>query len=141
MATNTPGTTARHNAQFMVSFARFVVNYNDPGISAGNLKQWLPAGAVIIGTDVNVVTAFNAGTTNVLSVGVEATTFADVATSAAIAPGTVGLKQNIAPTAAGLASVPLAADSQLGVLYTQTGTAATAGQAIVIVKFVENIDM
>ena len=141
MATNPPGTTARHNAQFVTSFARFVVNYNDPGISAGNLKQWLPAGAVILRTSVNVVTAFNAGTTNVLSVGIEPTTFADIAASASIIPGTVGLKVNIEPTAAGLASVPLAADSQLGVLYTQTGTPATAGQAVVIVEFIENIDM
>jgi len=139
MATGTKGTTARKNAAQMVHYLRFIVNYNDTGIGTGVGKQTLPAGAVIIGTDVNVITAFNAGTTNPLTVGIEATTYANIAASASTAAGSTGLKQNIAPT--GTALVPLAADSQVFVMYAQTGTAATAGQAVVIVKYIPNNDL
>ena len=137
MATNTPGTTARKNVEQQVGYLRFPVNWNDaPGI---NMKQWLPAGAVLIGTDVQIVTPFNAATTNVLSVGYEATTAANIVTSAQAVAGTAGLKQNLPPN--GVALLPLAADVQVGALYTQTGGAATAGQAIVIVKYIPNNDL
>lgn len=139
MATGTPGSTARRNTTQQVGYLRFTINWNDLPQAAVNMKQWLPAGALLIGTDVNIVTAFNAGTTNVLSVGIEPTTFADIVTSAQAVAGTPGLKQNLAPT--GLALVPLAADSQVGVLFTQTGTPATAGQAIVVIKYIPNNDL
>lgn len=139
MATGTAATTARQSAEQQVHYLRFTVNWNDTGIATGNGKQWLPKGAVLIGTDVNIVTAFNAATTNVLSVGIEASTYANIATSAQTISGTTGLKQNLAPT--GTALVPLAADSQVFALYTQTGTAATAGQAVVIVKYIPNNDL
>jgi len=139
MATGTPGSTARKNTSQQVGYIRFTVNWNDLPAAAAQMKQWLPAGAVLIGTDVNIVTAFNAGTTNVLSVGIEPNTFANIITSAQAVAGTPGLKANLPPTGAAL--VPLAADSQVGVLYTQTGTAATAGQAIVVVKYIPNNDL
>lgn len=139
MATGTAATTARQSAEQQVHYLRFTVNWNDTGIATGNGKQYLPKGAVLVGTDVNIVTAFNAATTNVLSVGIEASTFANIATSAQTISQTTGLKQNLAPT--GTALVPLAADSQVFALYTQTGTAATAGQAVVIVKYIPNNDI
>ncbi|SRR5258708_33339595 len=139
MTTGTLGSTARRNTSQQVGYLRFTVNWNDAGIATGANKQWLPAGAVIIGTDVNVTTAFNAATTNVLSVGIEASTYANIAASASVLAGATGLKQNIVPT--GTALVDLAADSQVFALYTQTGAAATAGRAIVIVKYVPNNDL
>lgn len=139
MTTGTPGSTARRNTSQQVGYLRFTVNWNDLPAAAAQMKQWLPAGAVIIGTDVNVTTAFNAGTTNVLSVGFEPTTFTNIVTTAQAVAGTLGLKANLPPT--GLALVDLAADQQVGVLYTQTGTAATAGRAIVIIKYVPNNDL
>jgi hypothetical protein len=140
MATGTAATTARQSAEQQVHYLRFTVNWNDTGIATGNGKQYLPKGAVIIGTDVNIVTtAFNAATTNVLSIGTEASTYTNIVTTAQAIAGTTGLKQNLAPT--GLALVPLAADSQVFALYTQTGTAATAGQAVVIVKYIPNNDI
>jgi hypothetical protein len=63
----------------------------------------------------------------------------NIATSAQTISGTTGLKQNLAPT--GTALVPLAADSQVFALYTQTGTAASAGVAVVIVKYIPNNDI
>ena len=138
MTTGIPGSTARRNTSQQVGYARFTVNFNDPNVANGDTKQWLPAGALIIGTDVQVVTPFNAATTNVLSVGLGASN-ANVVAGGAAAPGAVALTQNIAPTGAALG--PLAADSQLNVTYTQTGAAATAGQAIVVVKFIPNNDL
>jgi hypothetical protein len=139
MATGTAATTARQSAEQQVHYLRFTVNWNDANIGTGAGKQWLPKGAVIIGTDVNVVTAFNAGTTNPLTVGIEATTYANIAAAASTLSGATGLKQNIAPT--GTSLVPLAADSQVFAMYAQTGTAATAGQAVVIVKYIPNNDI
>lgn len=138
MATNTAGSVARNDYSQDVQTIRFKVNFNDAGIATGNAKQTIPAGALILGTDVFVTTAFNAATTNVLSVGTEATTYTNLVTTAQAVAGTTGLKQNLIPT--GLALVPLAADSQVFALFTQTGTAATTGVAYVVVKYVLNND-
>lgn len=139
MATGTAATTARQAAEQQVHYLRFTVNYNDTGIATGNGKQYLPRGAVIIGTDVVVTTAFNAATTNVLSIGTEASTYTNIVTTAQAIAGTAGLKANLAPT--GLALGPLAADAQVFALYTQTGTAATAGVAVIVVKYIPNNDL
>jgi hypothetical protein len=139
MATGTAATTARQSAEQQVHYLRFTVNYNDAGIATGNGKQYLPKGAVIIGTDVVVTTAFNAGTTNVLSIGTEASTYTNIVTTAQAVAGTPGLKANLAPT--GLALGPLAADAQVFALYTQTGTVASAGVAVVVIKYIPNNDL
>ncbi len=138
MTTGLPGSTARRNSSQQVGYLRFTVNYNDTNIAAGNGKQWLPAGAVITDTTVYIGTAFNAGTTNALTVGV-AGVANNIVASGSVAPGTVGQTLNILPTGAALG--PLAADSQVTVTYTQTGTAATAGQAIVMIKSIPNNDL
>ncbi|WP_050384577.1 hypothetical protein [Bradyrhizobium pachyrhizi] len=139
MATGTRGTTARKNALQLVHYLRIAVNFNDAGIAAGVGKQVLPAGAVIIGTDVNIVTAFNAATTNVLTVGSAAGANADIVAGADVTESATGLTQNIKPTGAML--VPLAADTQVFAQFTQTGAAATAGKAIVIIKYVPDNDL
>jgi hypothetical protein len=138
MATGTQGSTARRNSSQQVGYLRFTVNYNDVNIANGNNKQWLPAGAIITDTSVMVATGFNAGTTNVLTVGLAGSANTIVA-SGQVTPGTPGLTNGIAPT--GNALGPLAADSQVNVTYTQTGGAATAGQAIVIIKYIPNNDL
>jgi hypothetical protein len=138
MTTGIPGSTARKNTTQQVGYLRFTVNFGDTGISAGVNKQWLPAGAIITDTSVMIATAFNAGTTNVLSVGLGASNNTIVA-AGAVAPGTVGLTNAIVPS--GNALGPLVADSQVNVTYTQTGAAATAGQAIVIIKYIPNNDL
>ena len=68
MTTGTPGSTARKNTSQQVGYLRFAINFNDNGIAAGVNKQWLPAGAIITDTSVYVGPAFNAGTTNVITV-------------------------------------------------------------------------
>lgn len=138
MTTGTPGSTARRNSSQQVGYLRFTVNFNDVGIASGVNKQWLPAGAVITDTSVYVGAAFNAGTTNVITVGLGGSANTIVA-SGQVTPGSTGLTNAIAPT--GNALGPLASDLQVNVTYTQTGTAATAGQAIVMIKYIPNNDL
>lgn len=139
MTTGTPGSTARQNSTQQLHYLRFTVNYNDNGVASGVGKQWLPKGALIISTDVYIGTAFNAGTTNVLTVGTEASTYANIVSAAAVNEGATGLTTGIAPTGAALG--PLAADAQVFAMFAQTGTAASAGQAIVVIKYVPNNDL
>lgn len=128
----------RQMALQVVHTLRFDVNYNDAGIAAGVGKQWLPKGAIVIGTDIMCSTAFNAGITNVLTVGTNTPTD-DNLIAAADFNEAAGLTQNIKPTGAALGK--LAADAQVFAKYTQTGGAATAGAATVIVKYVVNNDL
>ena len=77
-----------------------------------------------------IQTAFNAASTNVLILG---TTDDDdgFVTSSNAAAGTAGLK---AGTGA-ILGTPLAANRVVYAKYTQTGTAATAGKATLVVEF------
>ena len=87
--------------------------------------------AIPLRAGVRIEEAFNAGTTNVLEIGTEADADALV-TDTNAAAGTVGTK---AGTGAGL-GIPLAADTVFYASYTQTGTAATEGEAIAWVEFI-----
>lgn len=129
--------TARKNALQLVHYLRFKVNFNDAASGVATLKQWLPKGAIVIGTDVMVSQGFNAATTNVLSVG----TVGDSATTIvnALSVTAAGLTQNAAPSGAALQ--PLAADKQVQVTYSQTGAAASAGAAYVVVKYIPDNDL
>jgi len=104
------------------------INYNvaDPyTVSMGIL----PAGAELVATIVDVQTAFNAGTTNVLVVGTSGDDDAYVAAG------------DVDETSAGVTIVSgksksVSADTEVFVKYTQTGTAATAGKAVVTMLYV-----
>ncbi len=139
MATGTLATISRKNALQVVHTARFKMTFNEAGVATGvGTGIWLPQGALIKGTDVWITTAFNAATTNVLSIGTEASTYTNLATNAQTISGTPGVKKELIAT--GLAIVPLAADSQIFYLYTQSGTAATAGAGYAVVYFVLDND-
>lgn len=92
----------------------------------------IPAGSFVHAVIVNIETAFNAATTNVITVGTTASV-AGLAQNAGVAAGVAGLKSGL------LGSPQLngntATDMQVMVFYSQTGTAATAGVADVIVSF------
>jgi hypothetical protein len=96
--------------------------------------------------DAQVVTAFNAGTTNPITVGVTAASSNEIVASG-ITSGTTGIYH--LTTAAGLGNVitnnttyqtALNGAVPVYVKYAPTGTAATAGQAIIIIAFVKNND-
>lgn len=139
MATNRMWLNAvRHPEDVGIAYLRRTVTFDTPfadkpgvtpvsGVPIGALE----AGAIPLGCDVAIETAFNAGTTNVLVVG----SLADddgFATTAATIPGTTGLKQNLAGA---LSGIPLASDTVVFVKFTQTGTAATTGKAHIVMKF------
>jgi hypothetical protein len=139
MTTGTAGSTARQNSQQQIHYLRFAVNYNDAGIASGVGKQWLPKGALIVGADVYIGTAFNASTTNVLTVGTNATSYNNIVAAADADETTVALTKGIKPT--GIALGPLAADAQVFAMYAQTGTAATTGSAVVVISYIPNNDL
>jgi hypothetical protein len=109
-----------------------VVSFDTAGVATGIQIGTLPAGAIIVRTGVQVTTVFNAATTNVLTVGIAGTIDA-LMTSATAAAGTAGHKNQGGP--ASTLATPIAADTPVFVRYTQTGTAATAGRAVVLVEF------
>ena len=86
--------------------------------------------AIPLRSGVTVLTVFNSGTTQVLTIGTTADDDALI-TSANAAAGTAGTK---AGTGAALGQ-PLAADTIFYAKFTQTGTAATTGRAIAWVEF------
>jgi hypothetical protein len=88
----------------------------------------VPAGGVVMRVWAEILTAFNAGTTNVLKVGVTGTTGKYMDT-ADIAEGTPGVSDAFGPFAAEAAAVTVKA------FFTQTGTAATTGKARVYVEY------
>lgn len=124
-----PGIARQLHTQ-QVHYFRKRVNYNDVGIAAGVAFGTLPAGAMIVAQNVRVSTAFNAGTTNALNVGTTAggtQLFTDAATAGARSPT--------------IANLSFATDTDLFVQYAQTGTAASAGVADIVIGFVPNNDL
>jgi hypothetical protein len=121
-----------------VHYLRFDVNYNDTSVSTGILKGTLPAGAIITSSSVLITTAFNAGTTNVLTVGGNSSSYNDIVASGDVDETATGITNAIKPTSSSLGK--LAADRDIYVMYAQTGTAASAGAATVIIHFIVNND-
>jgi len=109
-----------------------LINYSDADASTGRLLGYLPPNSVLVRIYTVIQTAFNAGTTNTLSVGKTATGTDYVSGTAA---GSV-----TAPTAATLTAAncynPTTGDQAIYASYAQSGTAASAGVALVVVEYV-----
>lgn len=135
MATNTAGVDTRLMHWHGVHFMRKTVNYNDTDIASGvGFKHYLPSGARVLFTNVVIKTAFNAGTTNVLTVGQNAS-YNDFVASGDVDEASTGSNMVLRG-----ADVNISADVRPFIKYTQTGTAATAGVAEVIIVYVPNMD-
>ena len=104
------------------------VAFNDTGVAPGKELKKLPNNAYITRAVAVVTTAFNAGTTNVLTVGTNDDCDNILGTSD-ITEGTAGTysKQTFVEAAKG---------AKIKAKYTQTGTDATAGVADVYIFFV-----
>jgi hypothetical protein len=136
MATNTAGTSARRDPRNVTNTLRLTINYNDVGVSTGiAFANYLPQGAFITGAFVEVVTAFNAGTTNVITVGTVAGSVADVVASGVVTGGTPGVYWPASGNTTMGRKVAAAGDVQILAKYAQTGTAATTGQAVIVIEF------
>jgi hypothetical protein len=107
------------------------VNFGDAGISTGNKGGTLPKGARILDVIVEIITAFNAGTTNVLTVGTNASINNIV--NAASVDETVVASTRVDIGIGG--SIARAADIDVSAKYTQSGAAATAGKAEITIAY------
>lgn len=133
----------------VVQTFRKTVNFNDANISSGVKFGALPQGAYIISVRCFVTTAFNAATTNSLTIGTTATG-SDVLAAGTTAgtncvAGTAG--EQAITAAAGLGVTPFVGTPtgsnggfDLYARYTQTGTAATAGKVTFIINYVPDND-
>ncbi len=117
-----------------VHYLRKTVRYSD-GASAVVTIGTLPAGALVIDGAVHVTTAFNAGTNNNIDVGIAAD--ADGFASA-LAMTSAGRKQF--DDMATSDDMYMAAETDVIATLGLTGTAASAGVAIVWVAFIVNND-
>jgi hypothetical protein len=133
MTTGVLGTAARQDPRQVTNTLKKTVNFNDTAISAGiGFDNYLPQGAFITSVLVEVVTAFNAATTNVLTVGTVSTAYNNIVAAGDVnlaATGVYQINRGLGRSLAAAASVLPVAE------YTQTGTAATAGQAIILIEF------
>ena len=141
MATNVDlrGLSARQDPRNVVNTMRKTVNFGDAGISSGVLigPDALPQGAFITNVMVEIVTAFNAGTTNTLTVGTNSTSFNNIVSSADLTGnGTNNLSAQVSQVTRGFGrSLASSADTQVSIKYVQTGTAATTGQAVIVIEY------
>lgn len=128
------GSQARVFHHQLTHFVRGQVGFNTAGVAGGIRIGILPSGARILRTHVIVEAAFNAATTNVLTVGNRSVADAYV-NAGAVNEGATGLTTVPPP---GVTSV-CTADTEILVAFAQTGTAATTGVATVIVEYVPNL--
>jgi hypothetical protein len=141
MATNQPGSTARQDPRNVSNTIRALFNYNDAGLSAGVLIGVLPLGAFIMGWTCEIITAFNAGTTNPITVGGNASAYNNIMQAADNTPGAPGVY--VDPVTVGPPSlrprtgrsVASAGDIAIYLKYAPTGAAATTGQGVFVLEF------
>jgi len=138
MATGTAGTQARQFDWQAEHYLRKTINYNDSGIGTVDTVKVdiLPANAFISRVLVRVGTAFNAATTNVLTVGTNAGSDNNLVAANDVDESTT----NTTDVTRGV-GLSITADTTVYVRYTQTGTAASAGVATIIVFYVPNNDL
>lgn len=109
------------------------VQYNTPGIASGvAFDNSLPQGAVIIDVLVEIIAAFNAGTTNVLTVGTNASTYNNLVAAGDVneaAVATTRVERGIG------GSILRSADLTPKIAFAETGTAATTGDAEVTIVY------
>jgi len=127
------GQPARDISFGVVQYITKVVAFNTLGVGTADTVKvgTLPSGAQIVKSIVRVTAAFNAATTNVLTVGTSAGSDADIVSAADLDESTIG-------TTVGTRGCDLAisADTAIYTKYTQTGTAATTGSAVITILYV-----
>lgn len=116
-----------------VHYLRKTISLGDLNITTGIKVGTVPASARIIDCVVVIDTVFNAGTTNVFTVGTSAGSNADIAASGDVTEGSVGANRSTIGS-----KLAFASDTDIFAQYTQTGTAATTGKAEVMIAYCPN---
>jgi hypothetical protein len=119
-----------------VSYVGGTIAYNSADASAHPLAARIPAGAMIVSVHVKVATAFNAGTSNTLTIGTNATSYNDLVAAGDVNATAVGTTS----ATRGVGTI-VSSDTQVYVKYAQSGTAATAGSATVVIGYVNTNHM
>lgn len=117
-------------------FLRKRINFNTAGIAGGVVIGTVPKNSVIADVRARVNTIFNAATTNVIIVGLTQGG-SELVAGGTIVPGVVGGYAGVTLLATG---AQVANDTDVWVSYTQTGAAATTGQADIVVEFIPDMD-
>lgn len=127
-----------------VCYMRATINFNDPRIATGVWFDTIPKNAYVLAVDLDVTTAFNAGTTNTLQIGATAAgadfLAATSITSAGIQHLTSAAGLGVAATANTSLQTAINGDVPMYVKYAQTGTAATAGVVTLVIAYAQNND-
>lgn len=134
MATGTPGSTARQYVTQQIHYLRRGLVFGDNAV-AKNVGV-IPAGSLILKplSGVHVVTAFNAGTNNFLVIGTSADDDlfgTDLSLTAT----------NFVPLDEAIGGYRVAADTTITATLGLTGTAATTGDAEVVIAYIPDNDM
>jgi hypothetical protein len=131
MPTNTAGSTARRDPRNVSNTMVGIANFSDStlGVQFGVL----PMGARITDVIVEIITAFNAATTNILTVGTNSTAFNNVVAGGDVPPGAVGATR--VDRGIGGSIMRAGPDAAIFIKFAQTGTAATTGKAEVTIVF------
>lgn len=126
------GSTARQYSQQMVHYLRKAFTFNDAGkvITVGTL----PAGALILKplSGVAVLTAFDSGTNKQIDIGTSAN---DDLYGTDLSLGTVGF----VPIDEAVSAL-VTADTVITATPDLTGTAATAGQGVIVIAYLVDND-
>lgn len=136
MATNLAPASppARVDPRQVVNYISCTFNYNDAGIGSGvKFANSLPANAIILDVHVEVLTTFNAGSTNQIFVGTNASSFNNICNGSADV--NAGVKQDNVVTRGFGSSICSGAEATPEVMFTQTGTAATQGKGVVTIAY------
>lgn len=135
MATGTAQVSppVRRDSRQLVNSLKKTVNFNDAGIATGvAFDNSLPQGSFITQVLCEIVTVFNAATTNVLTVGTVAAAYNNIIAAGDVNEGATG----VTAVATGLGrSLTAAGDVTPFAMYTQTGAAATTGQAVIVILY------
>lgn len=125
MPTNSVGSRAQRGIRLSPNEVDVTVSFDTTDIANGVTIARLPADAMIdgVGTTVNVITAFNAGTTNVLVVGWGASL------NELVAAGDVDESSATVQVAATGKGKITSGEVDVKAKYTYTGTAPTTGKA------------
>lgn len=134
MATGVQGVVPRQDPRQVTNTLKKTVNYNDPGIANGSpFEAWIPQGAFISQVLCEIVTVFNAATTNVLTVGTNGpATYDNIINAGDVNEAALGVTNVVRALGRGLAA---AGNVRPYAKYTQTGAAATTGQAVILIEY------
>lgn len=138
MATGTAATTARQLATQQIHYLRCGISFSDNGLV--KIVGIIPANSQIVNviSGVFVREVFNAGTTNVLDIG---TTADDDLYATDLAMGTKAFVViDEAATAANVNAWYVTVDTTITATLALSGTAATTGQAEIVIAYIVDND-